>query len=71
MRKEISDLCPTAPDDLITGIQDGDADAEFTFRLMFADGVRFLMARQLADGSVQCAVEEVLMTVIEETRHAK
>jgi len=68
MTRQISDPCPNAFDDLIAGIQNGDAEAEFTFRLIFAEGVRFLMARQLVDGNLQCAVEEVLMTVLEEIR---
>jgi hypothetical protein len=68
MKQPISDLCTKAPEGLIADIQNGHVEAELTFRLIFADGVRFLMARQLAEGNLQCAVEEVLTTVLEEIR---
>jgi DNA-directed RNA polymerase specialized sigma24 family protein len=57
--------------DLITGIRNGDCEARSRFRIMYSDGIQFLLGRQLGETHLQFAVEEVLVTVLDSVRQGR
>ena len=57
--------------DLITGIQNGDCEARSRFRIMYSDGIQFLLGRHLGEKYLQLAVEEVLAAVLGAVRQGR